>query len=452
MKITRILIYAAFPLIYVINMFFDLKIFNILIFILACFALILSFSKARRFYTLMGAIFLFIGLLLFFVSDTPSGILSEAFHPMIGVIGFLLVLPFIQAIIRIGTYDVSLYQFLQHRVKTLHELYGRASIGVYILSIFLAIAAIPVSAQSFGKRITALKGEARKRFISNFLSRSYGFGWTSSPVEMAVLIVLDGTNANILIVFSIFMVISAVLLFVEWYAQKRHYQHIPLENSEEETVSFPKDDFVKTIQFIVAIVVFLLSVLLVNTILDKGIVIAIIFILFPFCFLWSLFIRKPKEFLQEVRSVWPQSAENMSDFNMLFLSAGFFVTMVQASPLLDLLNELLVSQFHYLPVIVFCLFISLLLWLLTYLGVQLLVLLALFASILQPIFAGHENALAILLIGVSMPLILINPFSVNTNILASVLRVHVATFIRWNLGFALRYILLINIIVFLLML
>ena len=437
LRTARVIVYASVPALYTANLFVGSPEADVCIAAAACLSILMSFGRARQLYRAIGIVFLAAGAALFLAEPIRPETLTRAFHPMAGVLGLFLVLPFIQGVVRVGKYDAAMSRLLLLRVRTLHGVYCRASLGMYMLSVFLAIAAIPIGTQSFGKNVPGLAGERKLRYLNRALVRPFALALLWSPVEMLVVVGVDATGADYASVFPLLFGFSFFVLAVEWGLRKREYGIEVEVVPKNDGGASAREDIRSSVQLIAAIALLFAAVAACGAWLKQGMIVAIVCTLAPFTFIWSLGIRKSQELRRMLRATWAPAAERMADFNVLFLSAGFLFTAFQASPAAASLNRIVVERHSELPLLAFCLFVSLLLWGLTYLGMHPVVSLALMAEVMRPMFAGQEAGLAFLLIASLIVMIPVNPFNVVSAMLTSGIGLHPFAMVRWNIGHAL---------------
>ncbi|WP_428912377.1 hypothetical protein [Niallia sp. Krafla_26] len=448
----RVFVYAAVPILYLTQLFMNVRIIDTLILTFAILSIVFSFKQANRLYRTVGCIFLLIGIWLWSYSSFELDILRTAFHQMAGILGLFVVLPFIQSIIRVGKYDKSMNKLLHYRVQTVHGVYCRTSLGVYILSVFLAIAAIPIGAHSFGKKIPVITNELKQHFLNSSMIRPFALALFWSPIEMVVLVGVDVTNADYGVILPILLGVSICFLTFDWFLQRKKYTILIHEFEEKPIEAFPKKELQKSGQLLLVILVLFAMVMLTNRLLGFGMLISIIFILAPFSLIWSMCIRKFPILIRRLKKTWPEGVIKMANFNILFLSASFFLTMVQKSPVFSFLNEILVTQFDFMHLFIFCIFVSLVLWFLSYLGIHAVVLIVLLAQILNPFFIGNENGLAFLLIATLLALLMVNPFNVVSSMMTNIIGINPIRLVRWNLGYTICLIITVDVIAYLLLL
>jgi len=136
LQAARIVVYSSVPALYTTNLFVASTRIDAWIAAAACLSILMSFGRARRLYRAIGIVFLAAGVAFILAEPIRPESLTRAFHPMAGVLGLFLVLPFIQGVVRVGKYDAAMSRLLLLRVRTLHGVYCRASLGMYMLSVF----------------------------------------------------------------------------------------------------------------------------------------------------------------------------------------------------------------------------------------------------------------------------------------------------------------------------
>jgi len=293
--------------------------------------------------------------------------------------------------------------------------------------------------------VPGLAGERKLRYLNRALVRPFALALLWSPVEMLVVVGVDATGANYTSVFPLLFGFSLFVLAAEWGLRKREYGIEVDAVPENDGGASAREDIRSSVQLIAAVALLFVAVAACGAWLKQGMIVAIVCTLAPFTILWSLGIRKSRELRRMLRATWAPAVERMADFNVLFLSAGFLFTAFQASPAAAGLSRIVVERHGELPLLAFCLFVSLLLWGLTYLGMHPVVSLALMAEVMRPMFAGHEAGLAFLLIASLIVMIPVNPFNVVSAMLTSGIGLHPFAMVRWNIGHALGMLAIVDV-------
>ncbi|WP_144469097.1 hypothetical protein [Siminovitchia fortis] len=361
-----------------------------------------------------------------------------------GLLGIFVVLPFIQGILRLNKYDKSMKSLIRYRVKHLSGIYQRTSFFTYLLAVLLTIATLPISIQSLNNLVPSLKGDAKKRFYTHSMLRAYSLALFWSPVELLVIASIDQLNASYLVLMPILLLTSLTYLFFDWLLHRRTY-FIPLEEMNiEKKGTFNKKDALRIVQFFVAVILLFVFVLVTDHFLQEGLLVAIVIVVIPFSFAWIIVLRKLPIYLTYMKKSLYISIGNMNNFVALFLSAGFFISMMEKSVLFDHINEFVINQFQSLHLAVFFFFIAAIFWITSLCGFFSVVTITLLAQVLAPIASGLENSLALLFIGSTISLLMISPFNIATAIMATLIRSSPLKIFKWNFKFAFGFMILVT--------
>lgn len=143
-EVDIVYLYALLIVCYMLNKFIGNLLFDYFIGALAVLTIILSFKNTGRLYKIVGSIFLITGLFIWWFFS-PLGIeIFLHFDRLIGLIALFFLLPFLNAVVKVGRYDQILSSIITTNMKNVYQLYQKTSLTSYILSIFLNLAVIPV--------------------------------------------------------------------------------------------------------------------------------------------------------------------------------------------------------------------------------------------------------------------------------------------------------------------
>lgn len=433
----RQILYILIPVLYIPNLFIHSIFINICLLLISVVAILLSLPKVQALYRWSSIAFVIIGFIIYFSQNIEFDYLLTAFHPMMGLLGIFIVLPFLQGILRLIKYDKSMKQLIRYRVSRLSGVYQRTSLFTYVLAVFLTIATLPISIQSLNKLVPALEDETKKKFYTHSMLRGYTMALFWSPVELLVIASIDGLNANYLILMPVLLIVSFIYLYLDWAVHRKKYNYPVGDLNIKVNQTFDKKHRVKIGQFLTALILFLLLILLTNMILGKGLLVSITLIVIPFSLCWILLLKKLPIYLAYMKRDLKVSIGNMYNFVALFLSAGFFISMAQRSVVYDYVSEVVTKQFQVLPLFVFYFLIAAIFWVLSLSGFHSVVTIALLAQILIPISSGIENSLALVFIGSSVALLMVSPFNVATAIMSTLIQATPMQIFKWNFKYAL---------------
>lgn len=436
----RIFVYSLIPVLYIGNLFWHLPAFDIVLTILAVIAISVSLLHVHRLYLFSSLLFLTAGVLISVYSNVPLSEWFRAFHPMMNVLGIFLVIPFIQGIMKTGRFDKSMKQLICYRLRGGDDLYRRTSLATYLLAVFLTIATLPVGIQSFGKAAGVLEKPGDKLFLSHAMLRAYSLALLWSPVELLVVVSMDQTRGNYLLLLPILLSISLIYLLLDWSLHKRKYSGLASKPVFAAESSLLKLHLIKAGQLILAIVILLILVLLTDHFLHLGMMVAITLVLAPFSLIWSMMLNKLSLFLRLLRKMWVPAMRKTANFYAVFLSAGFFITMGQKSILFDYVNRFVQYQMVHLPLLLFFSLLALLFWLMSFTGFHSVVTITLLANIVVPLSPGMSDSLALLFVGSAISLLMVSPFNMATSIMATLLDTGPVNLIRWNYPFAVAFV------------
>ena len=439
----KIIIFPLVPIIFILNLFLHTTFLDYITMLLAVLAILLSFSKTQSLYKWSSAFFLGIGIFIFFTYDIAPQQLTTAFSPMMGLLGLFFALPFLQAVVKLGKYDKSLNRLIKHRIQTIDGIYRRTSLCTYLLAIFLTIATLPIGVQSFHQLIPSLKGQVKQIFFTHSMLRAYSMALFWSPVELLVVASIDQLHADYLKILPILFITSSIYLMVDWLLQRKKY-HLPFEQSTAfEQTKVSKKDKKKIIQLFGGILLLLVAVVITDQFIQKGLLISIVLVIFPFSFIWIILMGKMKIYYLYLKRYLPSNITQTQGFHTLFLSAGFFITMIQYSSAFEWMSSFFITQFNQLPIFLFLLLLMLSFWILSFAGLHGVVTITLFAQILQPISSGLENTLALVFIGSTVSLLMVSPFNLATSMMSHLIKTNPLKILVWNIKYAFCFSLLV---------
>jgi len=440
----RSAVYASVPALFIANLFLNFAWIDIAITCAATASLIVSFPRAKRSYRLLGLLLLAGGTALAALGGgfAPAA-LARPFHPLAGALGLFLALPFIQGVIRLGQFDKSLNRLLRWRIAGMHSVYWRTSLSIYLLSFFLSIAAIPAGMQSLAKESPRLQEPARRQFLCRSMVRSFSLAIMWSPIEMIVIVGSSAAGSGYLSVFPALLALSAAFMAADWLLQKRTYAKSE-RPAPTGAAAPPRRDLNRTAQLLGAAIALFVCISGAEALLGKGMLVSIIAALVVFSLLWSVSLKIAPVYMLHLKKYWPAGVRNMTDMNVLFLSAGYFLTMAQSAGLSELIERGFADLSGGGHIAMLCLAVSASLCLLTFSGVHALVAVALLGSVARPLFAGSEDSLALLLIGTQIALLMINPLNVLSALMMNALGLSPGQLFRWNIGYAACLLLCVN--------
>lgn len=436
----RIYIYTALIILYVISNFTSGIILDFSIGIIAAIALTLSFFYAKGLYLVSGIIFFISGIILLIYNNSPWYTFLLHFKQMLGLLSLFLVLPFINSLIRFGRYDKNLNLLLQDQVTSLTKLYRRSYVVCHFLGLFLNIATIPLLTNSLKGALHQFPEKAQNKFYTQNLLRAYALCLTWSPMEVMVSTTIDITRVHYYKIFPILISLAILTVCFDWILSSFKYKktHLLIENQRKIN---SKKVYKKILQLLCMLFIFTLVVSGIQHFLNKGFLFSVVLLIIPFSIIWTLFIGGVKRYFTITIPHWKKRTEGLANYFFMFLSAGFFVEMLSLSGLLSFLKPVfsLASE----KTLLFYLIIGAYFLVTSLIGFHPLISLTFLAELLQPVLPMVDPIpLAIVLISCSLSTVMYSPYNLSVSILANQLTMNPFQLGRWNIGFAIFYMLL----------
>nr|WP_257215426.1 hypothetical protein [Bacillus pumilus] len=434
-----VMIYTLLISFYIMNQLFPAHILSYFVGLLAVASLTISLKKANGLYLKTGAVFLSIGLVLFFLSDQPLHTFFLHFHSMLGLLSLFFMLPFIHSLIHVGHFDTQLNKLLTLHTTSTKQLYRKSSFVTHILGMFLNIATIPLLYTSLKPSLDSLNEHIRQHLYTRNLLRSYALCLSWSPVEVLVSVTIDATKLKYYQIAPVTFCLMLIVLMTDWMLFSRQSKRLPNIIQSEETHINSKRIKRKTLQLAFMLLSFITAVSLVDAWMGKGYLFAVVLTIIPFSLLFSSVIKKRKQYVAVSASHWKERTSQLSNYMCLFLSAGFFVDMLLVTNSMKPVQAFIVSISDH-AIWVYCV-IGLYFLITALCGFHPLVSLALLVSMLTPVI--HELPalpIAMMLITAGTSTVMFSPFNVSVSLLADLMKVNPYRITRWNIWFASFYI------------
>lgn len=430
-----------FILLYVGNRLYPAELVDMAIGILAVAALVVSFRKASGLYYFTGLAFLSVGLAISIYHQEPFYTLIFHFQSMLALLALFLLLPWMNSLIHVGHFDTQLNQLLKLRTSNLSQLYQKSSLVSHMLGVFLNIATIPLMVKSLSHSLTTFHEETVHRFYTRSILRAYALCLTWSPLEVMVSIAMDSTGVKYYEIFPVLFLLSMMLMFLN--ATLFSYEKnsvLPIDTADlqpSEIIRLKK----KVLQLGWILVAFVVVVSLVDHLTGQGFLFSIILVILPFTIFSAWKMKKLRQYLTITIPEWKRRTVHLSNYFFMFLSAGFFVEMIARLESITKLQALFSHQMDH--IFLFYLLTGAYFVITSLIGFHPLVSITLFLSLLEPLNA-HLSTLsfAIVLVTCSIMTVMYSPYNLSVSLLSNELKVNPYKITKWNIGFAMSYMLL----------
>jgi hypothetical protein len=310
--------------------------------LLAIVMIVINFKEADRVFQILGIILLSAGGFFYFSSDISLVKIPSFFAGNIGLLFLLSMLPWMNSVVKAGRYNKLLQTLLGGNVKKMGDLYVRGEATMVSLAAFLNLSSATISQDLLKNQLKKSKTNVRNRFIAMSTLRGYSLALLWSPLEILLATSIFITNANYLEVLP-WMLLIALLGF----AFDSIIGKITFRNEVVEEVGTPsklgESSKKKLMEFIVALVLFLMVVVFLTNIIQFNFLFAVTIALFPFAYIWALLLKRKRSFFQIGWPNWKRQTNHLHNFIVLLLTLSFFTETLNASPYLRYLQDPLVA-------------------------------------------------------------------------------------------------------------
>jgi len=429
----RVFLYSSLILLYIIATLTQNDHLFYLVGIIANVVIIVSLFYTRGLYLFSGLIFLIIGSSIYFLGNLSWQQYFLQFDTMVGILALFYLLPFLNKLISVGEYDTYLSALLHYRVNNLGDLYKRSSYVTHILGLFLNITTVPILVQSLRGNFQSFSKEMVNRFFSNNLLRAYALCLMWSPMEILVVKTISITNINYLVLAPFLIIFVLVLWWIDRVTGYNKYK--------KDTLTIdPMDISIRTITMriidLAVLLIFLVTtVTIVNMLFSLGYLFSLVLVMVPVSFIWSFKIKRGKKYTIESFSELKIKTEGLSHYFFMFLSAGFFVNMLQTTSFLSYLQK--VAQLLSNHILLLFTAIGALFLFSSFIGFHPLVTVTIVEIILQPILPIVSGIpLAVVLITSSLSTVMYSPFNLSVSILSVETNENPYRIGYWNIPYA----------------
>lgn len=432
-----VILFSTLFLLNFVSYFVENDILKYAVGILALISWCFSFSINQKLYKIMGTIFFAIALIIFIYLGIPIIKLPIYITENITLLSIFFVLPFLNSIVVVGRYVRSASTIFKIKSTDTSQIYTRSSIVSFLLGGMLNIATLPLVSSVILKNFKKFEDQMFvKMIIAKSMLRGFVLSLSWTPMEIIVILSLEFTQLSYLTVFPWLILLSGILLIINILLSKRY--KIPLNDSALEKTNINKKYLLKIIVLFLFLGLFIVASVITNKILKIGTLASISLIIIPFSFLWALLIKRHKSFLAYSIPIWKERVNSMKGYMLLFLSVGFFTTMLRETYILSLIQKKSVVLTQN-PFILFLL-IQIIFIIFALLGFHTVVTISILGEIVKPIVDNiNPLSISLVLIFSGLSPTLFSPFNISASLTGELLKINPFKITIWNLGFALLF-------------
>lgn len=432
-----LLLYSSLVALYMLNVFVQSQELNYIVGILAILSLMFSFKAAKGLYKISGFLFLVIGAALYPFIERPLHHVPFLMTSTVIIVTIILVLPFINSIIIVGRYDQSVNRLLKAKTNHLGQLYYRGSFVSFLLGSFLNIGTLPLVHHVLEKNLKEKTKRLRSVFISRSMLRGYALCLVWSPMEVLVALSIDMTGVNYLTVLPWLLLVSFLLLLADWGIGWRYKRYAldayPEQNGQSHSID--RKVVMKIIALAIYLVVFITTIILVKRLVELSFLEAVAFLIIPYSILWASTIKRLRSYAAYSVETWKKRTANLQNFMVLFLSVGFFISVLRESGYMDVLQRPFMALADW-PVLLFV-SVQVIFLALAMVGFHPLVTLSLLGEVIYPVLTAISPlSMAVVLITSSLATVMAGPFNISVSITGVLLEENPYRISIWNIAFA----------------
>nr|WP_309098491.1 hypothetical protein [Fredinandcohnia onubensis] len=384
------IVYGLLFLLFISNVFIDSFILHQLISWCAVLILLLSWFWASNLFKGISTFFIVTGAFMSLWSKTPWYEIPGQTSSTLPMLVFLSVLPWMSAAFSVGEYDQKLGSIIQSKTNQLSDLYGKGLYTTYSLLIFINISAIYVAQQILMEKLKNVEIGKRNDFIIQTTLRAFSLAVIWSPMEIVVGMTVDATNISFLTYLPWLILCSFLIAMIDVLISKKQFTGIQVDTKELHIDK--KTLWIALSRLFIVLFLFLSTIVIINELYQLNFILTVSLIIFPFAFIWSMFMRSTAMFLKGGWQSWQFYNNRMQNLVVLFLSLAFFSNGFNQTNLPNVLQSVL-NQISGYSILIF-IFITVVYFTFAMVGVHPIATLAILIEILRPLF-GILNPLSI---------------------------------------------------------
>lgn len=353
MKISRYLyiFYSFVFLLHIVNVFLESDGLDYAIGILAIMMLLVSFPGTSRLFKILGVMFLAVGIVAFVTRDDSIFAIPSLITSNMGLLTLLAMLPWMNSVVRSGRFDRTLNNLLNVKAKNLGELYPRSSLTTLTLASFLNLSAATISQNVLKETLSGLDQKVRNSFIGTATLRGYTLALIWSPLEVLLALPILITGVDYVSLLPWLLLIAFVTFIIDSLWGRLYYKKYRYDNPAKINVD-SKKLIQKLFHLIIALILFLAFVILIGNIFDLDFIFTVTILIFPYAFLWAVFMKRVKSFWVIGFRNWKNSTNTMQNFIVLFISLAFFANSITGTTMLEVIQQPVLAMADY-PLIMF---------------------------------------------------------------------------------------------------
>lgn len=351
LSFVRGLIFVAALIMYLVSTLFPSSIVTMILYATSILLFITAMIQVARFYFIMSLVFVSFSFGLTWMYELSWQEMASGFSIMVKLVLFIGIIPLtsspIQGYIRKIEEFIS---YLSRRVSAFLLCHYTS----FTLANFINLAALPISKSLFFQEAT---DPIKKNINAELTLRSFGLAMMCTPIGAAIGVAIDitGTKWSTLLPINLFLV--SIGLFLSYYFTKKSRASFIQVEEKENDLSKPESRILVAIFAPYCVYFFIL--LMIDEYSTLGIMEIIVFSILPFTFLWSVALKKVKEWWETFRNqIFEKTPTFFGQFAVI-ISAGLVIHTMELAGIDEAIVHLLpgvgsnYASFIYIPLTIF---------------------------------------------------------------------------------------------------
>ncbi len=284
-------------------------------------------------------IFISLSLLTLFHYHVEWMAIIDGINSMLGIFSIVTVLQLFIIPIRAGGYDRALETYLKGRFTTESRLYMFISLIGHILGSFMLFGTVPMLYALFGRPLKDMVHQP-ERFAVTAIGRGFSLVTLWAPGAVSVMLVTSSTGASWVSILPGVVVLAIMGMFTSFLIENIYiFKGAKLPDSQPvNSIEASRDRWKIVTLFVIAGILMSGILLLDLNKLFTGSVRVIVTGTVTLS-IWTLFHRKSGTIGKHLGEYWNVSLGVQPDLSVLFLAMGIFTAVIQASPVMLIIQS-----------------------------------------------------------------------------------------------------------------
>jgi hypothetical protein len=330
------LLFSAVVFLYICTLFVNIPGVREILAVLVLFLFFISVRYASGLFRILATVFSGTGIILIWRYNLPVWESIMYVNDNLALLSLLFMLPWMSGAVRSGRYDRRINTMLASDVSRLGQLYPRALGVSYILTAFINLSALSLSQGVLKENLKALETKVQQSFIAKTTLRGFAAALCWSPMEILVAISVDATGVSYFTMLPWLMLVSFLTLSLDGIIGRNRWKNTPYIS--DAPAASPKRLLPDLLQLAAALTVFLMCIVAIGNFFQLNFILTVTLVIFPFAFLWAVVIRRTRSFFKLSVPLWKTRASHMQNFVLLFVSLAFFSSVLNETPLLEVIQ------------------------------------------------------------------------------------------------------------------